>query len=202
MSPAMLPATVPRLERERVVELLRAEHVVEKVAILGVRGYYRRTMGNPDANDFGLYDDAMFVVSPDTFTSFNANTDPSRQFEGVAVLEPGLYTYRQGIHGLNKAKDKQYTALTQASEVRVRRPGTELFPKGRKNAKYGRSLGGGLWAGWFGINHHRGGKQNTSSLGCQTLPPEQWPAYIALVLSEMKRHGVKHVPYLLLDGVP
>jgi lysozyme len=57
--------------------------------------------------------------------------------------------------------------------------------------------GGKEETGFFGINIHRGGITRTNSEGCQTLPPSQWPAFISLVESEMKRNNAKTVSYVL-----
>jgi lysozyme len=57
--------------------------------------------------------------------------------------------------------------------------------------------GGNEETGFFGINIHRGGITRTNSEGCQTLPPAQWPAFISLVESEMKRNNAKTVSYVL-----
>ena len=54
--------------------------------------------------------------------------------------------------------------------------------------------------GYFGINIHRGGANTTSSLGCQTIYPDQWEAFFALVKGEMKRAGQAVVPYLLTEN--
>ena len=75
--------------------------ITEKVKLLGIRGYYKKTMGDPTKNDRGLYDDAIFVLSPRTFKSFNANTDPSAYRKGVAVLKPGVHYYKKGKHGIS-----------------------------------------------------------------------------------------------------
>ena len=53
-------------------------------------------------------------------------------------------------------------------------------------------------SGWFGINIHRGGHTTTSSLGCQTIHPPQWPAFIALVKQEMRRESRGRIPYVLV----
>jgi lysozyme len=49
------------------------------------------------------------------------------------------------------------------------------------------------------INIHKGGYRTTSSEGCQTIHPSQWPAFVALVYSEMDRVGQKTIPYLLME---
>lgn len=181
----MIPPARPRATREQVVARLAAAGVGTAVALVGARGYYRDTMGAPGRNDRGIYDDALFVVSPETFAAFNANTDPTAQPRPrLAVLRAGLWRYKVGIHGLNRPAAQRYTALVQAADVTVDRDVT------------------GADTGLFGINIHRGGNGTTSSLGCQTIPPVQWPAFIALVQQELKRHGQKEIPYLLLEGAP
>ena len=49
------------------------------------------------------------------------------------------------------------------------------------------------------INIHKGGYNNTSSLGCQTIYPSQWDGFINLVYSEMNRYNQKTIPYLLVE---
>jgi lysozyme len=153
----------------------------EKAAILGIRGYYRRTMGDPAKNDRGIYDDALFLISPNAHAAFNANTDPGVHRKHIATLRAGLWLYKIGIHGLSKPPEKRYTALVQADKVEVLRDG-EASERGM-----------------FGINIHRGGRTTTSSIGCQTVWPDQWEAFIALVKSEMKHHSQTVIPYLLID---
>ncbi len=145
--------------------------------LVGIRGYYHDDHGD---NRRGIYDDALFLISPNLFAAFNANTDPTISREGVAVLEPGLWWYKLGIHGLSRPLSKRYEALVQAAEVTVRRDRT------------------GLDTGEFGINIHRGQPDNTSSLGCQTIVPDQWDNFIGLIRQELKRIGDQHIiPYSL-----
>ncbi len=179
--PPMLPAQRPQWSREKVMLQLAMERVMEAVAILAVRGYYRDTMGARGRNDLGIYDDAIFVISPNVFASFNANTDPARGGlnpkvgKPYAVLKPGVWSYRIGRH------KNQYTALVQAAPVTVIRDSYEE-------------------TGWFGINIHRGGETRVSSEGCQTIPPRQWAAFIATVQLEMQRAKVSRIPYALVEG--
>jgi lysozyme len=176
---AILPSGRPRIERKAIEQMLHQAKVTDGVAIVGIRGYYRDSMGALGTNDRGLYDDALIVVSPAGFLAFNGNVDPSVYRPAIAVLQPGVWRYKIGIHGLSKPVAQRYKALVQAAPVTVLRDK------------------GGVDTGMFGINIHRGGVNGTSSLGCQTIPPAQWPAFIALVESELKRAGQATVPYLL-----
>lgn len=166
--------------REKTAIHLLRHGVRDAVALLGVRGYYRDTMGAPGRNDRGIYDDAIFLLAPNSYAAFNANTDPTGFAKHRAVLEPGLWRYKVGTHGLNKPAPKRYTALVQACAVTVIRDQE------------------GPDTGFFGINIHRGSRTTTSSLGCQTIWPEQWESFIALVRAELKRAGQSVVPYLLI----
>lgn len=183
MPGGMLPPSRPQWPRSKVEKLLvkRGIALAEVgVALLGVRGYYRDSLGVPGQNDVNIYDDAIFVVSPEAFTSFSANTDPSVLRPRVAVLHTGTWWYKKGLHGLSKPNP--YPALVQAAPVTVERWKT------------------GPDSGFFGINIHRGGRSTTSSLGCQTIWPDQWPAFYQLVTGEMARHGTLRVPYVLIEG--
>src|SRR5262245_46748936 len=82
-------------------------HAIEEtcpVRILGVRGYYRNTLGRLGVNDFGVFDDAGFLITPDKVISFNWNCDPIKTGwnPGVskffAQLMPGVWPFRQGEH--------------------------------------------------------------------------------------------------------
>lgn len=153
------------------------------VALVGIRGFFKKEFGNPDKNDVGFYDDAIFLCYPDGFNGFNANVDPSKLDPGIATLKPGCYLYKLGTHGLSKPPEQRYEALVQAQPVTVVRG--QGFPDD---------------TGYFGINIHKGGFNTTASAGCQTILPGQWAQFIALVGVQMERYGQKVVPYLLVDG--
>lgn len=177
----MLPPSRPQKTQAEIAAMLAA-HNLGDFALVGIRGYYLNTQGKPGANDRGIYDDAIFLITPNAFAAFNANVDPSVFRRRIATLKPGVWWYKIGIHGLSKPKSRQYRALVQAAAVTVQRDGA------------------GEETGWFGINIHRGGTSTTSSAGCQTIPPGQWPGFFSLVESEMKRCGQSTIPYLLINN--
>ena len=178
---SIVPPTTPKQGRLDTEAILTANGIKDHFAILGVRGYYFNTMGEKGKNDRGIYDDALALVTPTAYVTFNANCDPGAFRTGIANLKAGVWLYKLGIHGLSKPKAKRYRALVQAAPVTVVRDQS------------------GEETGWFGINIHRGGYNTTSSLGCQTVHPTQWPALIALVAQEMKRHGRTRIPYVLVE---
>lgn len=182
MSP-IVPLSRPELSHDLALTLLKDAGITEPVAVLGRRGYYRDTMGEAGKNDRGIYDDAIAIITPSAFATFNANCDPSAFRAGIASLKAGVWRYKLGIHGLSKPKDRQYLACVQAAPVTVKRDQT------------------GEETGYFGINIHRGGYNTTSSLGCQTIYPAQWEAYIALLKNEVARYGVKTFPYALTERI-
>ena len=178
----ILPASRPQQKKEMSEHLLKKAGVRDSVALLGIRGYYRNSMGKKNKNDRGIYDDAIFLVSPTAYVSFNANTDPSYYKKGIATLLPGIHIYKKGKHGISKGEG--YPALRPATK-------NEALPVTRD--------GIGISEG-YNINIHRGGITKTSSLGCQTIPPAQWQSFISLVYGEMDRYSQKTIPYLLIEA--
>lgn len=182
----MIPKNRPRIERKTTEQLLRLRKVSDPVCLVGIRGYYRDTMGAVGKQDRGIYDDAIILVSPNVHAAFNANVDPAaygrnpRNNKGYASLKPGVWRYKLGKHGIRSGNP--YKALVQGAAVTVSRDGQDDE------------------TGWFGINIHRGGRRSTDSEGCQTIPPAQWPAFIALVETEMKRNNAKTVSYVLTSN--
>ena len=193
------PRSTPQATQETIIDILIDQGLwndrdLSTVVVVGVRGYYLNSMGRLAKNDRGIYDDALFVMSPTCFASFNGNTDPSRYKAGRAVLEcPQKVKYIPGYHGYGRKSG--HPAFRQASDVIVERDG------GQGN---GRSLGGGRFTdkgrNRFWINLHRGGRTTTSSAGCQTVPPSQWPAFYALVRHELKKLGQKSFNYYLVEN--
>ena len=190
MTTSIVPKARPEMGRHAAEALLAALGLdLSRPAILGRRGYYRDTMGVVGENDIGIYDDALILVSPTAYVTFNANCDPARHHPGVATLKAGVWRYKIGVHNQSKdpALHPHYKALVQAAPVTViRDPDTSHAER---------------WddTGMFGINHHRGSYHSTSSEGCQTVYPDQYDAYITLVESEMSRYGLAEISYALTE---
>ena len=197
--PDFLPPSRPRLSYGELVERLAPlglDTDRDPVFVVGIRGYYRDTMGEAGVNDRGIYDDAIFLVSSVHFSSYNANTDPSSSrrgsgtgaSKGMASLDPGLWR----VHRFDRHKGKYLALCQQAGPVRVSRDGVS---------------GDYADTGDFGINIHNGGWKTTSSSGCQTLHPSQWPSFIAAAVDQAQRHygdrwNKVTIPYALLEDDP
>jgi lysozyme len=180
----MIPKNRPQQKRADTERQLKSAGVSDPVCLVGIRGYYRDSMGAKGKNDRGIYDDALILVTPNVHAAFNANVDPGayginpKVRKGYASLKPGVYRYKLGKHGLRRGNP--YTALVQSGPVTVQRDG------GREET------------GFFGINVHAGSRTRVSSEGCTTLPPgPNWDGFIALVQAEMKRNNAKTLSYVL-----
>lgn len=183
---AILPNSKPKLSQKDALSKL-ASFAVENypVKILGIRGYYKETMGNPVKNDRGIYDDALFIIAPDCFISYNGNTDPSVYRKGIASLKSGgVYLYKIGLHGVSG--NHPYEALRQYGRVTVIRDDLGEVTDTAKAPFY--------------IDIHKGSRNTTSSLGCQTIWPEQWDGFLATVKDQMKRNKQTIVPYILIEA--
>ena len=166
----ILPASKPKMTRQELKELIRKAHpdyTIPDIAFVGVRGYYKNTMGKVGINDRCLYDDAIFILTNEEFLSFNGNCDPGAFRPGIANLKAGIWpVYKFDLHkGL-------YLALCQ-------RGGTVTVLRDKKDEDTGE----------FGINIHKGGHNVTSSLGCQTIPPSQWSDFIL----QAQKYAAKYI---------
>lgn len=182
----MKPPSRPKASLRTIVEVAHAMMGgadLPECFVFGARGYYKTTMGQPDRNDRGIYDDALFVVGPGTFKSFNGNTDPSKYQPGIATLVPGVHWYRPGNHGISKPGGG-YPAFRPAT------PG-EALPVTRDGVT---SISQGI-----AINIHRGGFNTTSSAGCQTIFPDQWSEFHRVLSLALAMAKQKRFPYILTD---
>jgi len=182
----MTPKNTPKKTQLDIGYLLTKNNVAyeNKVILVGVRGYYRDSMGAKFKNDRGIYDDAVFILTPTLFAAYNFNTDPSAyrkgkgfgSAKGMATLKTGIWKYQKGIH-------RGYQAFVQAGKVTVIRDGSPNYED----------------TGYFGINIHRGGNSGTSSLGCQTLPVSQWDVFKKSLYYQLDYYKQKTFEYFLID---
>jgi len=179
----MIPSSTPKASLARISKAISKAKLTDNVILVGVRGYYKDTMGKPGVNDRGIYDDALFIVSPTHFSAWNANTDPSTHRQGIASLITGVHRYRRGNHGISRPGGgyPAFRPATKNEELPVVRDGVTNPTPG------------------VAINIHKGSRNSTSSEGCQTVPPQQWDSFYAALSGEMKRHNVKDFPYLLIN---
>jgi len=191
------PDEKPRLSSTELRAMLRPygiDRATYPVVVIGIRGFYRNSMGAPGVNVRGIYDDAIFIDSDQVTAAFNGNTDPSKirkgrgsgREKGMASLNPGAWF----VHKFDTHKNKYLALCQRAGEVTVTRDGSPPYQDTGAN---------------FGINIHRGGYSGTSSEGCQTIHPDQWASFIGLAQDQARRYfGAvwrrKVIPYVLLTS--
>ncbi|MBN8707223.1 MAG: hypothetical protein J0L62_15230 [Bacteroidetes bacterium] len=186
MTKPILPSAKPRIFSSELHEKLSTfylDRTQHPIIVFGIRGYYLKTMGDPFANDRGIYDDAIFLDSPQGTAAFNDNTDPSLfkkgkgagREKGIVRLKPGFYF----AHCLGLHKNKYLALIQRLGEVTVILDGEPDYEE----------------TGYFGINIHKGGYTTTTSLGCQTIHPDQWVSFISTVIDQsvrtLERNGIK-----------
>lgn len=179
-----VPTSRPQLLREKAEAILQTfSYKQSEVTLLGIRGYYKDSIGKPGVNDINQYDDAIFLISPRVFFAVNANVDPSKDGIKIAHLKAGgPYLYKIGMHNMKHP----YKALRQYGNVTVLRNGIPVTDSP---------------ANRFYIDIHRGGYNTTSSLGCQTIFPDQWPSFLENVEREMKFYNQPVIPYYLAENI-
>jgi lysozyme len=176
----------PKLTKEEALQMIKDRGVIftEPVKILAVRGYYKDTMGERGVNDQGIYDDAIFLIAPNYFQAFNANTDPSKRTPGVAKLMAGLHYFVKGKHGISRPGGgyPAFRPATSDESLPVTREGKEGVFKG------------------IAINLHSGGEIYTNSAGCQTIYKGQWFEFQTTAYKLMDKEGQRVLPYLLIEN--
>lgn len=223
MTGTLTPAARPALAPADARALLAAHGVADPVALIGVRGFFAN-MGPSAGNDAGVYDDAVFLVTPDACAGFVFNTDPTRLTPPNVTLKTGLWRYRPGRH-TSPATLESYDALVHAGNpVRVivhprslddyhrfaALPNVGLRERLDSVGAYHdaiRARGGKVlsddtieWPMEAHINVHRGGAEGTSSKGCQTVHPSMWTEFIDATYRELRAHDQADIPYLLLEA--
>ena len=186
---AETPTSKPRATLEDIQKVV-APYVdklksTDKVVLVAIRAYYRDSMGLTGKNDYGLYDDALFWLSPQNLSGYNGNTDPSRlgwnpnADKYMARLKPGLWRYVKWKHR------NKYWAFGQGSnKVTVERLNKEGDIMKTET-------------GVYGINVHRGGTSGTSSEGCVTSVANQWDQFKDQGYFLLERFSQKDFPFIL-----
>lgn len=191
---SIVPAARPEIVRATAIEWARQEGCTDDFFVLGRGGYFRRSMST-DEQGRGVYDDAIVVVTPDVFLTFNGNCNPCKGEIGMATLQDGVWPMKRVIHHPNTPK--AYPCWGQAGPVVVKRDGTEDVEKGFRHPKYGECLGGGLWRGNFAIQLHSGFLYETGSEGCQTVYKPQWNECDLAIMTEMRARRLETFSYVL-----
>ncbi len=177
-----LPPTPPRLTKgDALSRLVAAGHAIEhgELVLLGIRGYRH---ANHADNERSIYDDAACIIGQFHYSTYSFNTDPSVYSTGIATLILGEHWFKPGFH--RKGSPSGHPAFRPATT-------NEELPVSRDNVIV-------PWPG-VAINIHRGGKNTTSSAGCQTVPPDQWAAFYATMMDQLKRANQKAFRYILIQ---
>ena len=154
----------------------------DPVKVVAIRGYYKNSMGKPGQNDRGIFDDALILMGPNYYNTFNGNTDPRIVKAGVGMLLPGWHLFKQGWHGYGKASGHKAFRTANAREV------LPVLRDGLVGIKEGVT-----------VNLHKGGQFNTNSIACQTVIADQWLEFQQEAYKLMDKEGQKVLPYLLLE---
>lgn len=156
------------------------DYPLEKsVIVVGLRGYLN--IGKP-GNDRGIYDDALAIIAPEFYDTYQANVDPSAFREGIATLAEGVHIYKKGLHGISKGNP--YPAFIPAAPGKV----VTVFRDGKPGPTTG-----------IALNMHEGGVNGTSSLGCTTLPKgEPWRKYYADLDGQLRIWKQETFPYIVI----
>jgi hypothetical protein len=90
MADQIVPTMVPQQSRGVTVGRIRRQGIDDEFALLGVRGYYLRTMGKPKINDRGMYDDAIILVTPTAYARVQMRGDGVGQLTRLTSFAAAL----------------------------------------------------------------------------------------------------------------
>lgn len=195
----------PTLTHEQAIDLAGSKGVTEKAVLIGLRSK-KSVYGEQDA-----YTDTLGLLTPDGYTEYKLNTLPTKWSPGMACLQPGVWKFRKGIHGMHHL-DLEHNAEDKAAyEWLLAHPGQD-----HPNSKYSLTY----WAGReippmtvvrnghagtesdcaaapFFIDLHHGGVNTTSSEACQTVPIAIWHTVRAAFFDAMDKYQQTEIPYIL-----
>lgn len=214
----------PAISESKLRQIVTAQPVIQHWAsnlypamAVGVRGYYRDTMGKPGVNDVGIYDDAIFFLpAKQGMAAFRANVDPSRLGWNSEIGKPyaqlvsGLWYFLEGHHksqprAWRQPDDASFAVglppnySTDSGQIQEIRQGRFKVYRDPDPLKPGQPTE----IGHFQIDIHAGGWSSTSSWGCQTLRPEDHDQWVAVTYDGTEKQllsGKRVLPYLLING--
>jgi hypothetical protein len=191
------------MSRDNALSIIKAHGVTDQVVLIGLRS---------KSSQRGKYDDIIAILTPDTYKEYKGNTLPSKAAPGISVLQPGIWTYKKGLHGIHHltgsladqailkklcqtGKDVPtipgrilpYYAFRQAAPVTILRDGYSS-PETITDV-----------ASWPWIDIHHGGYNLTSSEGCQTIYPDRWNEFRDIGFTEMEKYQQTEVKYVLVQ---
>ena len=174
-----------------------------QVYFVMVRGYRTRTMGDPGRNDVGIFDDAAFLCTPTLYLAEDSNTDPSRLGWNPGVGKPygmlksnRVWWFYPGAHKGHRPSFRQADDAEVAMNLGIPHEGkfevTRMWGHGdpRNYDEWGHQQ----------VNIHRAGMSATSSWLCLTVPLDRCDAFLQIATDDLKRHGQKTIPVILLEG--
>lgn len=186
----ILPPARPKRDDATLDAVIEHFNLVPtRACLIYVRGHYLDTMGRPGVDDVNIYDDAVYLVSPNRRESWNANTSPSFPKKGYAELVLGQYVYYPSYHHIWEPK-KRYRAF---------RP----YPEGIKL----KCLRNGKLSTCQATNLHMGSDNPAAfdvvwSQGCMTVPRSQYPDYELTVRTEVERCNGDYIGNKTATGKP
>lgn len=178
-----IPETRPKISREeaqKICEYFQHPFYNYQLTQITIRGYYLNTIGETGKNDRGVYDDACILMGPGgLFRTYNGNADPNSYRKGYGIGDKkGIARLKEGLYHMWKLdlhKGKVLALCQRLGECTVIRDGNPEYEQTSR---------------WLGINSHEGGYNTTGSLGCITVPPQQYDEYITTARVEMElAHG-------------
>ena len=174
-----------------------------QVYFVMVRGYRKHSMGNPDRNDTGIFDDAAFLCTPTLFLAENSNTDPSKLGWNPGVGKPygmlksnHVWCFYPGAHKGHRPSFRQADDQAVAKMFGIPHDGrfevTRMWGHNdpRNYDEWGHQQ----------VNIHRAGISTTSSWLCLTIPIDRCDAFLQIATDELKRYASKKIPVILLEG--
>lgn len=176
---------------------------IPKVYFVMVRGYRFQSMGNPERQDVGIFDDAAFLCTPTLFLAENSNTDPSRFGWNPGVGKPygmlksnHVWWFYPGAHKGHRPSFRQADDAAVAKMMGIPHEGkfhvTRMWGHNdpRNYDEWGHQQ----------VNIHRAGMSSTSSWLCLTIPLDKSDTFLGIATDELKRYGQKTIPVILLEG--